>query len=101
MRIPYRNPSFTGRIGLTARTRVLGYGRVSTSEQADSGAGLGSQRAAIRLACEQRGWELVGVVEDAGFGAATLARPGITEAFDAGGGEAPTASLARSWTSLR
>jgi DNA invertase Pin-like site-specific DNA recombinase len=61
---------------------VLGYVRVSTGEQADSGAGLEAQRTAIRLACEQRGWELVGVVEDAGFSAATLARPGITEAFE-------------------
>jgi DNA invertase Pin-like site-specific DNA recombinase len=61
---------------------VLGYVRVSTGEQADSGAGLEAQRMAIRLACEQRGWELVGMVEDAGFSAATLARPGITQAFD-------------------
>jgi DNA invertase Pin-like site-specific DNA recombinase len=67
---------------LTAGTRVLGYVRVSTGDQADSGAGLEAQRAAIRVACEQRGWELVGVVEDAGFSAATLVRPGITEAFD-------------------
>ncbi len=61
---------------------MLGYVRVSTGDQADSGAGLEAQRAAIRQACEHRSWELVGVVEDAGFSAATLARPGITEAFD-------------------
>ena len=62
---------------------MLGYVRVSTVEQADSGAGLEAQRAAIHLACEQRGWELVAVVEDAGFSAATLERPGITEAVEA------------------
>jgi DNA invertase Pin-like site-specific DNA recombinase len=67
---------------LTPGTRVVGYVRVSTGDQADSGAGLEAQRAAIRLACEQRDWELVGVVEDAGFSAATLARPAITEAFE-------------------
>lgn len=67
---------------MTAGTRVLGYARVSTGDQADSAAGLEAQRSAIRLACEQRGWELVGLVEDAGFSAATLARPGNTEAFE-------------------
>lgn len=36
----------------------------------------------FEAACQQRGWELVGVVEDAGFSAATLARPGVTEAFE-------------------
>jgi DNA invertase Pin-like site-specific DNA recombinase len=72
----------TGRCSLTPGTRVVGYVRVSTGDQADSGAGLEAQRAAIRLACEQRDWELVGVVEDAGFSAATLARPAITEAFE-------------------
>jgi DNA invertase Pin-like site-specific DNA recombinase len=44
---------------------------------------LEAQRAAIQLACEQRGWELVGVIEDAGFSGATLDRPGITEAVQA------------------
>lgn len=79
----YSKPSYCGRHGLTAGTRVLGYVRVSTVEQADSGAGLEAQRAAIQLACKQRGWELVGVIEDAGFSAATLDRPGITEAVGA------------------
>jgi DNA invertase Pin-like site-specific DNA recombinase len=43
---------------------------------------LAAQRAAIELACEQRAWELVSVIEDAGFSATTLVRPGITEAFE-------------------
>ena len=61
----------------------MGYVRVSTDEQAESGAGLAAQRAAIEAACEQRGWELVGIEEDAGVSAATLARPGITKALAA------------------
>jgi DNA invertase Pin-like site-specific DNA recombinase len=66
---------------LTAGTKVVAYLRVSTAEQADSGAGLAAQRAAIMAACEQRGWDVVAVIEDAGYSAATLARPGITEAL--------------------
>src|SRR5580704_13007488 len=58
--------------------RVLGYVRVSTEEQSRSGAGLAAQRAAIRRTCEERGWDLVEVVEDKGFSAKSLERPGIT-----------------------
>ena len=76
----YRNRSDRGRNGLTPGTRVVGYVRVSTVEQADSGAGMEAQRAAIRVACEQRGWELVRVGEDAGLSAASLGRPGVTAA---------------------
>ena len=61
---------------------VLAYLRVSTDEQADSGAGLDAQRAAIQAEAVRRGW--VGRlqwIEDAGVSAATLDRPGIKEAL--------------------
>lgn len=48
--------------------RVLGYIRVSTDEQADSGAGLAAQRAAITDECARRGWELLEIHEDAARG---------------------------------
>lgn len=63
--------------------RVLGYVRVSTSEQADGGAGLAAQRAAIISECERRGWHLVEVIEDAGYSAKDMRRPGIQEALRA------------------
>lgn len=64
-------------------TRVIGYIRVSTTEQADSGLGLAAQRKAIRAAAEQRGWELVRIAEDRGLSARTLDRPGLLAAIDA------------------
>jgi DNA invertase Pin-like site-specific DNA recombinase len=61
--------------------RVVGYVRVSTEEQSDSGAGLGAQRRAIVAECRRRGWQLVEVIEDAGYSAKDLKRPGIQEAL--------------------
>ncbi len=61
--------------------RVLGYVRVSTDEQSSSGAGLEAQRHAIVAECERRGWHLVEVIEDAGFSAKDLKRPGVQEAL--------------------
>jgi DNA invertase Pin-like site-specific DNA recombinase len=54
---------------------------VSTSEQASSGAGLEAQRRAILAECERRGWDLVETIEDAGYSARDLRRPGIQEAL--------------------
>src|SRR4051812_8697680 len=71
-----------GKGGL-APMRVLGYVRVSTSEQASSGAGLEAQRLAIIAECERRGWHLVETLEDAGYSARDLRRPGIQEALRA------------------
>lgn len=61
--------------------QVLGYLRVSTAEQADSRAGLEAQRAAIQLEAARRGWDSIRFVEDAGYSARDLRRPGIREAL--------------------
>jgi DNA invertase Pin-like site-specific DNA recombinase len=63
--------------------RVTGYVRVSTEEQAVSGAGLEAQRRAILAECKRRGWELVETIEDAGYSAKDLKRPGVQEALRA------------------
>ncbi len=58
----------------------LAYLRVSTEEQASSGAGLEAQRAALSAEAERRGWELEFVV-DAGRSAEDLKRPALTQAL--------------------
>src|SRR5262245_46485002 len=70
-------------IGGSAPMQVLGYVRVSASEQASSGAGLEAQRRAIIVECRRRGWHLVETLEDAGYSARDLRRPGIQEALKA------------------
>ena len=58
-------------------TAVVGYLRVSTDEQRDSGLGMDAQRAAILAEVERKGWRLVEMVEDAGYSAKSLDRPGM------------------------
>ena len=62
--------------------QVIGYVRVSTGEQSTSGAGLTAQRAAIEAECLHRGWHLVEVIEDAGYSAKDLKRPGVQIALE-------------------
>ena len=75
-----------------AGTRVVGYVRVSTAEQADSGAGMAAQRTAIEDATRRRGWVLVAILEDAGVsGKSTKKRPALeaaTALIEAGGADA-------------
>jgi DNA invertase Pin-like site-specific DNA recombinase len=62
--------------------QVIGYVRVSTEEQSTSGAGLAAQRAAIGAECVHRGWHLLEVIEDAGYSAKDLKRPGVRIALE-------------------
>lgn len=67
---------------MSETVRALGYIRVSTDEQAASGAGLAAQRKAIRAEADRRGWELLEIVgEDSGASSATLERVGLQNAM--------------------
>lgn len=61
--------------------RAVGYVRVSTGGQAESGAGLEVQRSAVIGECERRSWDLVELVEDAGVSGGKLERPGLDRAL--------------------
>ena len=64
-----------------AARRVIGYLRVSTDKQADSGLSLEAQRAKVQGYAELYGLDLVDVVVDAGASAKTLDRPGLAGAL--------------------
>lgn len=77
---------------------VIGYIRVSTAEQTDSGAGLDAQRAAIGAAVEARGWRLVRIEEDAGVSGGTPwgERPALKRALiGVGNGDAQGLMVAK------
>ena len=63
-----------------AATEAIGYVRVSTNEQTDSGLGLEAQRRWITAYCEAQGWNLVEIVADEGVSGKTLNRMGLTRA---------------------
>ena len=62
---------------------VVGYVRVSTDEQSDSGAGLEAQRRTIRAECQRRGWMLAAIHEDVASGRAVAGRAGLKAAVAA------------------
>lgn len=66
-----------------ARTKVVGYIRVSTEGQADGGVSLDAQRVKLAAYCEAMDLELVEVIEDAGVSAKTLVRPGLARVLEA------------------
>lgn len=65
-----------------APLRVVFYLRVSTREQADSGAGLAAQETSLRAEADRRGWEVAEVIVDTGSGKSLAKRPGITHALE-------------------
>lgn len=62
-------------------TRVVGYVRVSTEEQAAGGVSLDAQREKIAAYARLHDLDLVAVEEDAGVSAKTLDRPGLRRAL--------------------
>ncbi len=64
-------------------TRVIGYVRVSTEKQADSGLSVEAQCARLEAWCALHGAELVGIETDAGSSAKTLDRPALGRALEA------------------
>ena len=66
---------------MSERTRVVGYTRVSTEQQADGGVSLAAQRAKLEAYAVALDLDLVAIIEDAGVSAKTLARPGLTRAL--------------------
>jgi DNA invertase Pin-like site-specific DNA recombinase len=76
---------------------VVGYVRVSTAEQADSGLGLSSQRSAIEAEAQRRGWTLTQIHEDpAASGKSMVGRPGLDAALlDVANGSASALVVAK------
>jgi DNA invertase Pin-like site-specific DNA recombinase len=66
---------------VTSIQGVLGYCRVSTEEQAQSGLGLAAQEEAIRRECIRRGLDLIALYTDSGVSARTLRRPALEAAL--------------------
>ena len=65
-----------------AAPRVIAYLRVSTEQQAESGAGLDAQRTTIEAHCQINGWTDVEYVTDPAWSAKDLNRPKLTAALD-------------------
>lgn len=61
---------------MTRGQSVIGYTRVSTADQGDSGLGLEAQKQRIREECDRRGWQLLDIIEDVASGR-SINRPGL------------------------
>lgn len=63
-------------------SRVVGYTRVSTDRQGESGAGLTAQEDTIRREVDNRGWHLVGIHRDVASGSSRKRRPELAAAIE-------------------
>ncbi len=62
--------------------KAIGYARVSTGDQAESGLSLQHQESKIKAYCEAMDITLSGVLVDAGYSAKSLNRPAMQEALE-------------------
>lgn len=67
-------------MGTTSR-QVVGYVRVSTEGQGDSGAGLAAQQRSIKDEVKRRGWRLTGSFQDIASGKTLARRPQLDRAI--------------------
>ena len=65
----------------SARTKVVGYVRVSTDKQADHGISLDAQKTKIQAYALAMDLDLVAIIEDAGASAKSLDRAGLRSAL--------------------
>lgn len=76
-------------------TRLLGYARVSSDAQAESGGGMAAQEAALRQGAAAGRYELVDIITDEAVSARTIDRPGLNlllERLEAGEAEGMVAA---------
>lgn len=59
--------------------RVIGYCRVSTREQAETGYSIVEQKERLEKFCEARGWDLIQLYADPGYSGAKTDRPGLQQ----------------------
>ena len=62
--------------------KVVGYTRVSLDEGGERGVGLAAQKTAIVAEAAARGWQLIDVLEDAGYSGRDCNRPALAAALN-------------------